>query len=77
LHIAAQLQSGVRTLDAHAEKILNHGGMVFIDASGKIEYGKEVVPLAVIRDLFSKESEQVNFYTNKSTDDLRPETDKQ
>lgn len=34
------------------------------------------VELSVIRDLFTKESELVNFYTNESTDDLRPETDK-
>lgn len=34
------------------------------------------VGLSVIRDLFTKTSEEVNFYTNESTDDLKPKTDK-
>lgn len=34
------------------------------------------VELQVIRDLFTKESDRINFYTNEDTDDLKPEKDK-
>ena len=33
------------------------------------------VQVSVIKDLFTKESEQVNFYTDEDTDDLKPESD--